>query len=902
MSELHPSSRHAVWATAVRERLSALRLSATREAEIIEELSQHLDDRYVEAITRGAGHEEALRAALDAFQANDVLAQRMATLRQANAPTPVALGASTGRPFTDLQHDLRYAVRTFRKQRAFAFAAVLTLALGLGATTAIFSVVYGVLLKPLPFDEPESLVSVRQHAPLGAGTNQGPATYFTYRENQTAFEDIGAWDSSAASIVGAGDPERVETLLVSSTTLPLLRVQPLVGRLFSAEDDMPNNPPRVILTHGYWMRRLGGAENVVGQTLVVDGQACEVIGVLPSSFVFLRERPDVVLPLRLNPSAPRFIGFGFQALARLKPGVTLTQANADAARVLALLPPMFARLELRPNVTPLADEVVGDIGETLWILLAAVGVVLLIACGNVANLFLVRAEGRRRELAIRAALGASRARTARALLAESVVLALAGGCVGVALALAATRLIRAIAPTELPRIDDIAVDLPVLVFTLAVSSLSGVLFGLLAALRFGESGVAALKEGGRSASDTHGRHRTRNALVVGQVALSLTLLIFSGLMIRTFIELRLVDPGFDRPQEVQTFLVAIPPGVIGNPQETALTFEQISERLAQVPGVASVGLSTSITMDGEDNGNTIEAEGTPLPPGKLPPLRRFKSLGPGYLETMGIDLAAGRSITWGDVHAERPVALVSATIAREYWGEPSRALGQRIHTPLTDAPWYEVVGVVADERDDGLDRPPTPIVYWPMLNQNYQWRRMVYAVRSTRVGTPGFQRELEQAVWSVNPALPLANVQTLDRIQARSMARTSFALVMLAIAAGVALLIGAVGIYGVVAYSAAQRTAEIGVRMALGAKARDVRRLFLRHGLALATAGIVLGVCVSVVLTRALSALLFGVDPLDPLTYVIVSAALLLVALLATYLSSRGAARVDPIVALRADL
>ena len=506
-----------------------MRLAPAREADIVEELSQHLDDRYRESIAGGASPEDAMRLALDAFRSGNALAQHMSTLRQAHAPAPATLGAPTGHLLRDLWHDLRYAARTFRKQRAFASAAVLTLALGIGATAAIFSVVYGVLLKPLPFDEPENLVTVGQHAPHGAGTNQGPATYLTYRENQTAFEGIGVWDPTAVSVTGAGDPERVEALLVSSSTLPLLRVSPVLGRFFGAEDDTPNNPLRVVLTHGYWQRRFGGTENVVGQTLVIDGRPREVIGVLPSSFKFLSTSPEVLLPLPLDVNAPRGISFGFQALARLKPGVTLAEANTDAARVISLLPEAFARLELQPNVRPLADDVIGNVGEILWILLAAVGVVLLIACGNVANLFLVRAEGRHKELATRAALGASRARTARALLAESVVLALAGGVVGVALALAATQLLRMIAPAQLPRVDDIGINLPVLLFTFAVSVLSGVLFGLLAVLRFGSPSIAALKEGGRSgAGDAPGRHRTRNALVVGQVALALTLLICLG--------------------------------------------------------------------------------------------------------------------------------------------------------------------------------------------------------------------------------------------------------------------------------------------------------------------------------------------------------------------------------------
>lgn len=889
------------WAPHVRARLASLRLSPTREAEIVDELSQHLEDRYRELIAGGASQDEAMRLALADFQSGNVLAQKMASLRQAHMTASTTLGAPTGHLLSDLLQDVRYAARIFWKQPAFAATAVVTLALGIGATTAIFSVVYTVLLKPLPFHEPDRLVTLRQYAPHGAGTNHGPGTYLTYRENQKAFEAIGAWDPTEVSITGGRDPERVQALLVSASTLPLLRVQPVLGRLFSTEDDTPGNPLRVLLTYGCWQRRFGGAENVVGQALEIDGRAGEIIGVLPASFKFLRTRPEIVLPMPLDAIAPRGISFGFQALARLKPGVTLAQANADVARLISLLPPVFARLELRPNVRPLADDVIGNVGEILWIIMAAVGVVLLVACGNVANLFLVRAEGRQQELAVRAALGASRGRITRALLAESVVLALAGGVVGVALALAATGLLRTMAPAELPRVDEIGIDLMVLAFTLVVSVLSGALFGLFAVLRFGSPAIAALKVGGRSAGDAPARHRTRNALVVGQVALALTLLIVSGLLIRTFVALRQVDPGFTRPEEVQTFVIAIPPGLISDAQLAARTFESVAERLSQVPGVASVGLSSSITMDGEDNGNPIEVEGVPIPEGGRTPGRRFKSFAPGYFETMGIRLVAGRSITWSEIHERRPVIVISEPLAREYWGDPAKALGKRVRALQREAPWREIVGVTGDERDDGLNRPPTAIVYWPMLNENYRWRTMAYAVRSSRVGTPGFLRELEQAVWSVNPNLPLAGVQTVEEIQAQSMAQTSFALVMLGIAASVALLIGAVGIYGVIAYAVAQRTREIGIRMALGAQIADVQRVFLRHGLWLTATGILMGIGVAMVVTRVMSTFLFGVGPMDPVTYAAVSGTLAAVALIGTYLPARRATRVDPLVALRAE-
>jgi predicted permease len=890
------------WKAEVRRRLASLRLSPARETEIADELSQHLDDRYRELIDAGASPEEAARLALAGFRGGTDLAREIATLRSAARVPPITLAAPTGRMLNDLWLDARYAARIFWKQPAFAAAAVLTLALGIGATAAIFSVVYGVLLKPLPFVEPDRLVSLRHHAPLGAGINHGPATYLTYRENQQTFEAIGAWDPAEVSITGAGDPEHVQALLVSSDTLALLRVPPIVGRAFSKDDDMPGAPLRVMLTHGYWQRRFGGAETIVGRTLAIDGRPGEVIGVLPPSFRFLRTRPDVVLPMPLDVSAPRGISFGFQALARLKPGVSLEHAHADLVRMISLLPPVFARLELQPDIRPLADDVVGSVGEILWILLAAVGVVLLIACGNVANLFLVRAEGRGQELAMRAALGASRGRIARALLSESVVLALAAGALGIALAQAAIGLLRAIAPVELPRVDEIGIDVTVLLFTLSVSMSSGALFGTFAVLRFGSASLTALKEGSRAAGSAPARHRTRNALVVGQIALALTLLIVSGLMIRTFMAMRQVAPGFTRPEEVQTFALTIPVDLVSDSAQAARTYENIAGRLLQVPGVISVGLSSSITMDGEDNGNPVEVEGFPVPQGRMPPLRRFKSFAPGYFETMGNRLVAGRSITWSEIHERRPVIVLSEKLAKEYWNEPSNAIGRRVRALHEGAPWREIVGVVGDERDDGLNQPPTAIVYWPMLNESYRWRTMAFAVRSTGTGRPGFLRELEQAVWSVNPNLPLAKIQTLAEIQAGSMAQTSFALVMLGIAAGVALLIGTVGIYGVITYAVTERTREIGVRIALGAQVGDVRRMFLRYGLRLTVTGIVLGIAAAVVFARVMSAFLFGIGPTDPATYAAVSGALAAVALLATYLPARRASGVDPAVALRADV
>jgi predicted permease len=802
----------------------------------------------------------------------------------------------------------------------FAAVAILTLAVGIGANTAIFSVVNGVLLKPLPFYDPERLVGVWHTAP-GINIpllNQGPTNYFVYRDENRSFEDFALWDGAAVSITGTGEPERVQALRVTDGALGILGVAPAVGRNFTRDDDMPGAPDRLMLAHGYWQRKFGGDTTAVGRTMVVDGKPHEIIGILPEGFRFLDRTAQVFLPFRFNRAEVHVGNFSYQGIARLKPGVTIEQANADVARMLPLtverfpMPPGFTRqmfddARIGPLVRPLSQDVVGDIGQMLWILLGTVGLVLLIACANVANLFLVRAEGRQQELAIHAALGASWKRIAWELMSESMTLAVMGGAVGLGLAYAGIRMLGAIAPDGLPRIEEISIDPIVLAFTLTISLVAGVLFGVIPVLKFARPQVAgALKEGGRASSAGKARHRARNTLVVAEIALAVVLLVASGLMIRTFQAMQKVDPGFTRPEEVLTIRVSIPISLVADPIQTARTHEQIAERIAQVPGVRSVGVTSSVTMDGFDSNDPIFVEDFPTPEGRIPKMRRYKWAGPGYLETMGNRLVAGRTLDWNDAYTKAHVAVISENMAREFWKEPALALGRRIRSgPLS--PWRTVVGVVGNERDDGVTKPAATIVYWPVVVEQL-WtegtsvqRNLAYAIRSERSGSPTLLKEVQQAVWAVNPNLPVANVQTLEEIQAETMAQTSFALVMLSIAAGVALLLGVVGIYGVISYIAAQRTREIGIRMALGAAQRDVSGLFLRHGLVLSGIGIALGAAGSAGLTRLMASMLFGVNPLDWVTYVSVAVGLGATALLASYLPAARAARLDPSVALRAD-
>jgi predicted permease len=815
----------------------------------------------------------------------------------------------------------RRVLHALRRAPLFTSVAIVTLAVGIGANTAIFSVVYAVLLKPLPFDRPERLVGVWHTAPgLNIPViNQGPATYMTYREENRVFEQIGLWDGAAVSITGRGEPEKVEALFVTDSTLPALRVQPLLGRRFTAEDDSPKAPERVMLTYGYWQKKFGGKRDAIGQTLIVEGTPNEIVGVLPADFRFLNRKPALLLPFRFN-RAEVFVGnFSYQAVARLKPGVTLAQANADIARMLPHvmerfpLPPgftrkMFEETRMGPLVRPFADDLVGDVRPMLWVLLGTVGMVLLIACANVANLFLVRAEGRQQELAIRSALGASWSRLTGELLTESVTLGLLGGLVGLGLAAAAIRLLVAIGPQDLPRLDEIAIDPVVLLFTLAISLGAGALFGLIPVLRFARPQLAAsLKEGGRGSSDGRERHRARSALVVAEVALALVLLVGSGLMMRTFQAMREVQPGFTKPEEVLTLRVTIPEALVKEDDASARMHEQIWERLGQIPGVISVGTSSTITMDGHDSNDPVFVEERPGPPGRMPPIRRFKFVGARYSETLGNRLLAGRTLTWEDSVKLSPVAVVTDNFAKEYFGSPAATIGKRIRSN-PNSNWREIVGVVADERDDGVGRPAPVIVYWPMLMKGF-WgpdlsthRTMAYALRSARMGSPTFLKEIQQAVWSVNPSLPLAEVRSLEELRAESMAQTSFTLVMLAIAAGVALLLGIVGIYGVIACMAAQRTREIGIRVALGAQLWDVSRLFVRHGVVLTVMGLALGLAGAAGLTRLMKTLLYGVNALDPVTYAAAAVGLGGVALLASYLPARRAARVDPVVALRGEL
>ncbi|HEY2496834.1 MAG TPA: ABC transporter permease [Candidatus Angelobacter sp.] len=816
---------------------------------------------------------------------------------------------------------LRQVFRRLSRTPMFTAVTLITLAAGVGANIVVFSVLEGILLKPLPYPHSDQLISISHAAPgLNIkGLPGAPSNYFIYRDQNQTFQEVGMSASDSASVTGVGEPEQVRVQRMTNDVIPMLGISPLLGRPFSRQDDIPGNPDTVILMYGYWQRRFGGNRNVVGQTLKVDGKPSEIIGVMPKNFSLLdQQEAELLIPLQFDRNKATLGNFSYPMIARLKPGATVEQATTDVARMLPIVgrsfaaPPgfslkMFEDAHLEPNIKPLKSRVVGDVGKLLWVLMASIGMVLLIACANVANLVLVRVEGRRQELAIRAALGAGWRRIASELLFESVVLGLMGSLLGLALAYGVLRALVAMAPQGLPRVNEIGIDGTVLLFTLGLAVLASLLFGSIPIFKYAGARLATgLREGARGASQSREQQRTRSALVVVQVALALVLLICSGLMARTFVALTKVQPGFNQPAEIQTFELSIPKADVAEDENVPSRYEEILRKVEAVPGVKSAGFSNSIPLDGNSSIDPVFAQDKTYRPGELAALRRFKFVSPGFLQTMGTPLVAGRDITWTEIYNKTPVALVSENMARELWHTPAEALGKRIRVGNTDD-WREIIGVVTNVYDDGMSQEPSKSVYWPVVMSNFEGEKLrvhrdtSFALRTPRAGTESLMKEVRQAVWSVDPNLPLSGVETEDHYYRASMARTSFTLLMLGVAGVMALLLGTVGIYGVIAYSVSQRTREIGIRMALGAQRQELTGMFVRHGLVLTGIGVAFGLLGAALSMHFLSSLLFGVKPVDLATYGGVSIGLAATALLASYLPSRKAATVDPMIALRGE-
>jgi predicted permease len=888
------------WVYTIPLRLRSLFRRAQADQELDEELRDHLERKTKEYVAQGMAQEEAQRRARLDLEGIEQTKERCRDARRV-------------RWLQDLAQDLRFGLRMLRKSPAFTAITIATMAIGIGANGAIFTVIENVLLKPLPFPDSAQLVDLGHDVPgIGLHGRSAPFLYFIYGEQSRSFQSMGLWRENSNNLTGLAEPEHVRSLALTSEVLPMVGVQPLLGRLFSADDAALGAPLTAMLAYGFWRDKFGADASIIGRNIIIDGQPRQVIGVLPRNFWFMDSKAAVVLPLQFDRNNIFLGQFQYSGIARLKPGVSLAQASADCARLIPVaarsFPPFpglslasFERERITPAFTSLKASLLGDVGGVLWVLMGTIGMVLLIACANVANLMLVRTQGRRQELAIRSALGAGWWQIARELLVESLVLGVAGGAVGAGLALAALRLLQVLHPANLPRLEQIFMDAGSILFTFAISVFAGLLFGLIPAIRYAGGSVAALRTAGRGASESRQRHRARNTLVVVQVALALVLLISSGLMIRTFQALRHVNPGFVRPEELQTFDISIPRSVVAAPVAVTRMEQSIADKIAAVRGVSSVGLTNDVPMDSGHWYDPVQIEGREADnlPGRV-----YRFVSPGLLATMGNPLVAGRDFTWEDLYDQHRVAMLSENLARELWGTPQAALGKHVRH-VSISPWVEVIGVVGNERADGVDQPAPETVYWPLLMDHFgpdplhATPDVSYVVRTPRAGSSALMQEVSQAVWSVSKELPLANPQNLQDLYNKSLARTSFALVMLGIAGAMAFALGVAGLYGVISYSVAQRTREIGIRVAIGAQHSTVRRMFIAEGARLAAIGILCGTATALGLMRLMGSLLFGVKPIDPLTYAAVALALAAAAAMASYIPARRAMRVDPIVALR---
>jgi putative ABC transport system permease protein len=815
--------------------------------------------------------------------------------------------------------DVRHALRLLRNTPGFTIAAVAALALGIGANTAIFSVLNTVILKPLPYPDPERLVMFLNVSPQGSGGGASPTKFNVWRRQTTAFQDVSAYRFSVVNITGDANPEQVSAAYVSADFFRLFGAVPIAGRTFSQEEDRPAGGFAVVLGHGFWRRRFGGDPSVVGRTVPFNGQPHEIIGVLgPLDTTAIQSpigAPDVWLPFQIDPNST-MQGHFFNAAGRLRPGVSVESGTAQLAAAAAEFREAFPQA-LPPQagfgVQTLQEMIVRNVRSSLWILVGAVGFVLLIACANVANLLLVRATARQREIAIRSAIGAARGRIARQLITESMLLSLLGGVFGLVLGVIGIRALLALNPGNIPRIgvggDAVGVDLRVLAFTGVVSVVTGLVFGLFPALRAARIDLSAtLKESAGRSGTGFRQNKTRAILVISEVSLALILLVGAALMIRTFIALRAVDPGFD-PQRVLTMRMSL----TGARFEKAATVGQLMrdgrERLEALPEVEAAAASCCVPLQG-GFGLPFIIEGRPLD-GPAHGGGSFTPISANYFNVFKIPLRRGRYFTEQDTTGAPGVAIINETLARQYWPE-GNPIGERLTIgrglgPGMEQPPAEIVGVVGDVRDGALNRDPNPIMYipWAQLPDAHSANllsitSLAWVVR-TRAAPSTLSEAIQKQLLDASGGLPVARLRAMDDVVSQSTARSDFNMSLLTIFAASALILAAIGVYGLMAYSVQQRTQEMGVRLALGADAAQVRNMVIRQGMTLVLIGVIIGVASAFGLARVMTTFLFGVTPRDPLVFIAVPLVLAGVAWLGVWLPARRAARVDPVLALRVE-
>jgi len=812
--------------------------------------------------------------------------------------------------------DLRYGLRMLFKNLGFTVVAALALALGIGANTAIFSVVNAVLLRPLPFDEPDRVVmlwgSSEQGKALGYDSLavSGP-NYIDWRDQNHVFERMAAFRAWFWNLTSGQEPEQIQGARVSPAFFSTLGVKPILGRAFLPEEDRAGADKVVIIGYGLWQRRFGADPKLVGKTISLDNQSYTVVGIMPSGFRFpgganlipglsFSPRTEMWMPLDLTREENNDrTTFNLAVIGRLKPGIKLAQARAEMDTVARRMERQYPSINegLSIKLVPLPEQVVGGIRPALLILLGAVGFVLLIACANVANLLLARSSVRRKEFAIRTALGAGRLRLVRQLLTESLLLATLGGVAGLMLALWGIDSLVALLPDSVPRADEVTVDWRILAFVAGISLLTGLLFGLAPALQASKTDInESLKEGARGATAGLRRNRTRGLLVISEVSLSLVLLVGAGLLIKSFVRILMIDPGFNAKNvlTMEVLLPFLPPSKYASGAEAAAFFRQALERINKLPGVNYAGAVSSLPLSGAVEASSFSIEGRPAPPPDQKPAAEYSIIESDYFHAMGIPLIRGRAFTEQDTKDKPRVVIINQTMARRFWpGED--ALGKQLKIGFEKEP-REIVGIVGDVKQTTLNAEPQSGVYLP--EQQFPYPGLTLVVRTTSA-PGGVTAAVRKEIQSLDPSIPLSNIRTMEGVLSASLAQKRFSMLLLAIFAGVALVLAAVGIYGVMAYTVAERTHEIGIRMALGARGRDVLKLVVGQGMALALIGITIGLIAAFAVTRVMASLLYGVSAKDPLTFIGVAVFLAAVALLACYIPARRAMKVDPMVALR---
>ncbi len=898
------------WKQEIKTQLVGLKFAPPREAEIVEELTQHLDDCYAELLASGVSEAKAYKAALAQLNESEWLAKELQRVEPQAPSEPTFFEINRrSKMVADLWQDLRYGVRMLAKKPAFTLIAVLTLGLGIGANTAIFSVVNGVLLRPLPYPHADRIVTVLQVSKAGDQIQMAYPNFLDLQSGQSVFDSMSAAVPVGMILTGEGEPERFVGKWITSDFFSTLEIQPQLGRLFTAEEDQRGCELVVVLTHSFWQQRMGGRQDIIGKVLTLNSESWTVIGVLGPDFEFYGQGDTIFYPIGRLLSQEYMYRRTADPLmwmtARLKPEVTLEQAQAEMTSLAARLEQQYPEANANKSVSLMFmyEAYVGDLRSAFLIILGAVAMVLLIACANVANLLLARAATRRKEMALRLALGAGRWRIVRQLLTESLLLAFAGGSAGLLLAKWGIQVLVSLEPVNIPRLDEITLDGQVLLFTLLVTLVAGIIFGLAPALQLTQTNLQdTLKAGGRGSSASG--QTLRQALVVAEIALSLLLLVGAGLLLRSFQRLLDVDPGFD-PRNVLTMRLRLPDAKYKEAAQTLAFLCQVEEKVAAMPGVEQLSFSSGVPLAGsssenyqlEDQPETIETN----------PVAISRSISHGYHQTLGIQLLAGRSFTPQDTENSPMVAIVDEGFVQRHLPEkPLRdALGKRIKFKGEHEPWREIVGIVRRVKQRGLEAQERVEIYYPYLQITPRWladltRSMDLAVKTTS-DPHGFINLIKTEVQTIDRDQPIANVRTMEEYLTQRSTPRRFNLLLLTLFALIALLLGAVGIYGVMAYSVAQRRQEIGIRIALGAQTRDVLKLIIGQGMRLVIVGVLIGLGGALALTRLMRTLLFGVSTTDPLTFTAIAILLAFVALAACYFPARRATRVDPMTVLRSE-